>query len=876
MNYPLIEVFLCLLPAAIVGAIAGWMVHRLISNKSWENKLMDLQEEHEETENLLTNFKKQNKSLNSQLLHLTSEVKTKENSNITLAKSFTKVRTARIEAEDQLRNVTGEFEKSQEDNKDLSSQYTSLNEEMSVLNSHHNSVKAVEAELKSALTTAKDENTQLKSRLMDSSIQAEELEQIKSDLAFSLDKQIDLTKDHQLQLEKTNKELSKVEEALSTNEKATSQSLKAAKSKQDEFKENLKTANKEQVKLKEELVLTKKIADNYDVEKTRNTKLKAKNVALVSEVSTLQKQASNVSSQLKDNEVKLIAFNSLNDQYNSLLEKQNKNKALEENSKKVDQFTQDNDTLKAKYQDEMKLLAQDNEVLKTSHTNEINQLSQNNEALIMKHDDKVKQLVQDNETLKSQYETIIKDKEAIKEQLTSSLGANKKLIDNEAKYKQSQKETKPLQSVQEIGPITTAKSEENQEQLLEKAKADQKERSKLQDQVTYLSEENKQLKQEQTKTDDSLSEDPENLQSELDRYKDYLHTSEKRWAINYQALEGQLEEYKELKNKELAESKKQYTKTINNLSNDLSKLHSNNNHQKRSIKRLEAGDYQATENKDSSDATSKIKEDSPAISHDKDKNTEDSKVTVHINKMKNSQIHQAKDDENIPAFTLTASVSETKDNGRIPIEEIEGINTIYKKRLNTINIYYVDSLLNKGKTPSSRHSLAQRTDIDTDLVTAWVQNADLLRLNDMTPRYAKLLGFCDIHDIQSLAKEDKEQLKNKLNEVNKVKSFCPELPSNQEVETWINRAKKLEVKINYGHSDSAKVDKLTLIKGIGTANEAVLHSLGITRFEQIANFSSQDEVEIGQKLSSFHERITLEKWSEQAAKVLKNRSAKKA
>lgn len=68
-------------------------------------------------------------------------------------------------------------------------------------------------------------------------------------------------------------------------------------------------------------------------------------------------------------------------------------------------------------------------------------------------------------------------------------------------------------------------------------------------------------------------------------------------------------------------------------------------------------------------------------------------------------------------------------------------------------------------------------------------------------------------------------------------------------------------------------DDLTLIRGIGKVNEKILHEAGITTFAQIAAFGPADIERLGKKLGAFQNRITQEKWVEQA-KVLCERNGK--
>ncbi len=59
-------------------------------------------------------------------------------------------------------------------------------------------------------------------------------------------------------------------------------------------------------------------------------------------------------------------------------------------------------------------------------------------------------------------------------------------------------------------------------------------------------------------------------------------------------------------------------------------------------------------------------------------------------------------------------------------------------------------------------------------------------------------------------------------------------------------------------------DNLELMKGVGPKLNALLKSLGVTSFEQVANWSASDITEIDAKLGTFAGRISRDNWVEQA------------
>ncbi len=65
-------------------------------------------------------------------------------------------------------------------------------------------------------------------------------------------------------------------------------------------------------------------------------------------------------------------------------------------------------------------------------------------------------------------------------------------------------------------------------------------------------------------------------------------------------------------------------------------------------------------------------------------------------------------------------------------------------------------------------------------------------------------------------------------------------------------------------------DNLRLIKGVGPKLDGLLNSLGITRFDQIAEWKEAEIEEVDQYLESFSGRITRDSWIDQAKYLAKD------
>ncbi|MDL2322674.1 DUF4332 domain-containing protein [Bacteroidales bacterium OttesenSCG-928-A17] len=94
---------------------------------------------------------------------------------------------------------------------------------------------------------------------------------------------------------------------------------------------------------------------------------------------------------------------------------------------------------------------------------------------------------------------------------------------------------------------------------------------------------------------------------------------------------------------------------------------------------------------------------------------------------------------------------ETTSSSLIPIK---GISKVMQTKLRNIAIYDIPGLLQKGKDQKKRNGLASTLDIEVKLVNSWVKQADLWRVDGMTPDTAFLLVQIGVRNVEDLAKID--------------------------------------------------------------------------------------------------------------------------
>ena len=131
------------------------------------------------------------------------------------------------------------------------------------------------------------------------------------------------------------------------------------------------------------------------------------------------------------------------------------------------------------------------------------------------------------------------------------------------------------------------------------------------------------------------------------------------------------------------------------------------------------------------------------------------------------------------------------------IRNIEGIGTVYSEKLNAIYISSIWDLLEAGKTREGRIDLAEKTGISIKLILRWVNLADLFRVEGVGKEYSQLLESAGVNTVVDLSRRNPRNLYAKLVQTNNERNLVKEVPSQEIVESWIQRAKTLSRKISY-------------------------------------------------------------------------------
>jgi len=153
-------------------------------------------------------------------------------------------------------------------------------------------------------------------------------------------------------------------------------------------------------------------------------------------------------------------------------------------------------------------------------------------------------------------------------------------------------------------------------------------------------------------------------------------------------------------------------------------------------------------------------------------------------------------DEQPVAEETPEAITETRERA-IPIEKIEGIGQVYTQKLAEIGIKSTADLLEYGKDRKGREDLVEKLEISNKLVLKWVNMADLMRIPGVGEEYSELLEKAGVDTVKELRNRNPKKLQAALAVSNEMHHLVRRLPSQSNVEKWVESAKELEPVVTY-------------------------------------------------------------------------------
>jgi predicted flap endonuclease-1-like 5' DNA nuclease len=132
-----------------------------------------------------------------------------------------------------------------------------------------------------------------------------------------------------------------------------------------------------------------------------------------------------------------------------------------------------------------------------------------------------------------------------------------------------------------------------------------------------------------------------------------------------------------------------------------------------------------------------------------------------------------------------------------PLTDIEGIDEAAAKTLKRVGVRTSDGLLEAAKDAKGRKTLAEKTGFNEKLLLKWANVADRMRIKGIGAEYAELVRVAGVNTVRELKYRNAARLTQAMKAANEKRKLVRFLPSEKAVTKWIERAKKLPLKISY-------------------------------------------------------------------------------
>ena len=131
------------------------------------------------------------------------------------------------------------------------------------------------------------------------------------------------------------------------------------------------------------------------------------------------------------------------------------------------------------------------------------------------------------------------------------------------------------------------------------------------------------------------------------------------------------------------------------------------------------------------------------------------------------------------------------------ISGIHGISPEAAAVLRKAGIRTTAKLLDAAKSPKARKTLAVQIGYDEKCVLAWANMVDRMRIKGVGEDYSLLLQAAGVDTVKELKYRNPAKLAKTMADANAKRKLTRVLPSEKMVGRWIDRAKRLQLKITY-------------------------------------------------------------------------------
>ncbi len=123
--------------------------------------------------------------------------------------------------------------------------------------------------------------------------------------------------------------------------------------------------------------------------------------------------------------------------------------------------------------------------------------------------------------------------------------------------------------------------------------------------------------------------------------------------------------------------------------------------------------------------------------------------------------------------------------------DIKGIGSADARRLLGVDIDSTQELLDRGATREGRKELCVVTGVPEAQILAWVNQADLMRVDGVGVEYAELLARAGVTTLDQLAHANAHDVHERMLVVNATQGLTASTPTVAVVQHWIDQARTL-------------------------------------------------------------------------------------
>jgi hypothetical protein len=128
--------------------------------------------------------------------------------------------------------------------------------------------------------------------------------------------------------------------------------------------------------------------------------------------------------------------------------------------------------------------------------------------------------------------------------------------------------------------------------------------------------------------------------------------------------------------------------------------------------------------------------------------------------------------------------------GRL-IADITNVDREAVAKLQERGLVTVADLVGGAAAGSERSALAKDIGVDAKLLTEWVNRADLMRIDSVSPEWADLLEESGVDTCKELQHRVPANLLTKMTQVNAEKSVAESVPDVETITSWVAEAERL-------------------------------------------------------------------------------------